>query len=349
MEPGEGEPGLIPQEDEVGLDGQALLHHPAHVVDDPVERAVGQQQHLDPVQLARSPQGQQLALDLGERDGTVHGVLVQRIRLEVGHHRAGQHQPVVVGLVAVPVNQDDVAGLDDGLHDDLVGRRGAVGDEVGLPRAERLGRELLSLAEWPGRLEQRVETTAGRGGFGQEDFQAVEVDHVLDPVRVDDRLAVRDRQCVEHPGGPVAVVTQRAEERGTIPRRDAVQDGQVQLERTFPGMEDAPEMVAEPAGQILDGDLRHQVQVEFGPDPGQRSGEYLSAVIRRMVHQVVSSVDTRERCEQGRVVAGPVGEPAADHARLQPEVQPRGHDRLIETGHHDDLVDELVVRAAPPP
>src|SRR6266496_5209039 len=81
-------------------------------------------------------------------------------------------------------------------------------------------------------------------------------------------------------------------------------------------MEDAPEMVAEPAGQILDGDLRHQVQVEFGPDPGQRSGKYLSAVIRRMVHQVVSSVDTRERCEQGRVVAGPVGEPAADHARL---------------------------------
>ena len=104
MEPGEGEPGLIPQEDEVGLDGQALLHHPAHVVDDPVERAVGQQQHLDPVQLARSPQRQQLALDLGERDSTVHGVLVQRIRLEVGHHRAGQHQPVVVGLVAVPVN-----------------------------------------------------------------------------------------------------------------------------------------------------------------------------------------------------------------------------------------------------
>ena len=53
--------------------------------------------------------------------------------------------------------------------------------------------------------------------------------------------------------------------------------------------------------------------------------------------------------ERGQVVAGPVGEPAADHARLQPEVQPRGHDRVVETGHHDDLVDELVVRAAPPP
>ena len=44
-----------------------------------------------------------------------------------------------------------------------------------------------------------------------------------------------------------------------------------------------------------------------------------------------------------------VGEPTADHACLQPEVQPRGHDRLVEAGHHDDLVDELVVRAPPPP
>ena len=47
-------------------------------------------------------------------------------------------------------------------------------------------------------------------------------------------------------------------------------------------------------------------------------------------------------------MAGPVGEAAADHARLQPEVQPRGHQRVVETRHHDDLVHELVVRAAPP-
>ena len=44
-----------------------------------------------------------------------------------------------------------------------------------------------------------------------------------------------------------------------------------------------------------------------------------------------------------------VGEPAADHARLQPEVQPRGHHRLVKTGHHDDLIGEPVVRATPSP
>ena len=73
----------------------------------------------------------------------------------------------------------------------------------------------------------------------------------------------------------------------------------MQLERPFPGMEDAPEMVAEAAGQVLDGDLRHQVQVEFGPDLGQRSGEYLGAVIRRMLHQVVSSVDAANCASKG--------------------------------------------------
>ena len=48
-------------------------------------------------------------------------------------------------------------------------------------------------------------------------------------------------------------------------------------------------------------------------------------------------------------MAGPVGEAAADHTRLKPEVQPRGHQRVVEARHHDDLVDELIVGAAPPP
>jgi hypothetical protein len=72
VEPGEGEPGLVPQEHQIRLDRQALLHDPVDVVDDPVERAVGQQEHPDPVQLARLAQRQQLALDLGERHGAVH-------------------------------------------------------------------------------------------------------------------------------------------------------------------------------------------------------------------------------------------------------------------------------------
>ena len=245
VEPGECEPGFVPQEHQVGLDGQALLHHPLDVVDDPVERAVGQQQHLDPVQLARPAQGQQLALDLADRDRPVHRVLVEPVGVQVGDHRAGQHQPVVMGLVAVPVHQHDIARLDQGLDHDLVRRGGSVSDEVGLPGAERLSRQLLGLAQRPGGLQQGVQAAAGGGGLGQEDLQAVEVDHVLDPVRVHDRLAVRDGQRVEHPGRPVAVAAQRAEERGAVPGLDAVQDGQVQLQGSLAGVEDAPEVVAD--------------------------------------------------------------------------------------------------------
>ena len=173
-------------------------------------------------------------------------------------------------------------------HDDLVGGRGAVGDEVGLPGAERLGRQVLRLAQRPGRLQQRVEAAAGRGGLGQEDVQAVEVDHVLDPVRVDDRLALRDRQRVEHPGGPVAVLACSALKNGAS-YRAATPSSRLRCSSRVPSraVEDPPEVVAEPAGHVLHGDLGHQVQVEFRPDPGQRLAEDLSAVIRRMLHQVV--------------------------------------------------------------
>jgi hypothetical protein len=225
MEPGEGEPGLVPQEDQVGLYRQAFLHHPLDVVDDPVEGAVGQQQHLDPVELARPPQREQLLLDLPQRHGTVHRVLVHRVGLQVGDHGPGQHQPVVMRLVTVPVHQHDVAGLDQGLHHDLVRGRRPVSDEVGLPGTERPGRELLGLPQRSGRFQQRVQAAAGRRRLGQEDVQAIEVDHVLDPVRVHDRLAMRDRQRVEDPGRPVAVAAQRAEERRPVPGTDAVQDG----------------------------------------------------------------------------------------------------------------------------
>ena len=51
------EPGFIPQEDQVGLDRQTFLHHPAGVVDVAVEGAVGQVDHLDPVAAGCRPSG----------------------------------------------------------------------------------------------------------------------------------------------------------------------------------------------------------------------------------------------------------------------------------------------------
>ncbi len=82
-EAGKGEPCLIPQEDQVGLDGEAFLHHPFDVVDDAVKGAVGQQQHPHPVQLACGLQFQQLVLDFLQRHRAIHRIFVQRIAVEI--------------------------------------------------------------------------------------------------------------------------------------------------------------------------------------------------------------------------------------------------------------------------
>ena len=154
VEPGEREPGFVPEEDQIRLDRQAFLHHALHVVDDPVEGAVGQGDHLDAIELPGALEFEQLRLDAPHRHRPVHRVVVERIGLQVDDVGAAEHHPVVMGLVAVAVQQHDVTRSDQGLGDDLVRRRGPVGDEVRLPRPERLGGEFLGLAQRAGRLQQ---------------------------------------------------------------------------------------------------------------------------------------------------------------------------------------------------
>lgn len=70
---------------------------------------------------------------------------------------------------------------------------------------------------------------------------------------------------MEHAGRSVAVLLERTEERCPIARGNPpVQDRQVQLEHAFAGVEHPAEVLAETPGDVLDLDLGHQVQVEFG-------------------------------------------------------------------------------------
>ena len=343
----EGEPGLVPEKHQVRLDGQALLHHPLDVVHDAVERAVGQHQHLDPLQLADRAQGQQLGLDLAQRHTAVHRELMERVGVQVGHLGSGQHQPVMVGLVAVTVDQNDVAGGDEGLGDDLVRGRRAVGDEVRPAGTERLGGQLLRLPQRAGGFEQRVEPAARGRGLGQEDVQAVEADHVTDPVRADDRVALRDGQRVEHARRAVAVMTQGLEERRAVSLPHARQDAQVQLQRAFLSVEDAAEVVAEMPGRFLDRDLRHQVQVELGAQPGQPPRQDLRALIEGLAGQITGNIAIGKVRQAGEVVAGRGVKPAADHAGLQVRVQPRGDNSVLGAADHDQFVAEVIARPAP--
>ena len=89
---------LVAQKDQVTAEGAALVEgadHPLRVVDDPVEGAVGEKEHLHPVELARSPQVQQLALDLRQRHAAVEGVRGERERIQVDGLRPGEGDAVV--------------------------------------------------------------------------------------------------------------------------------------------------------------------------------------------------------------------------------------------------------------
>ena len=71
-------------------------------------------------------------------------------------------------------------------------------------------------------------------------------------------------------GRPVAVFLERAEERGAIAGRHALQDGQVKLQNALRGVEHPAEVQAETARDVLHLDLGHQVEVEFGAQLSQR-------------------------------------------------------------------------------
>jgi len=271
-EAGEAEPGLVPQEHQVGLEGEALLHHSLDVVDDAVEGAVGEQQHLHALELAGAPEGQQLPLDLLERHRAVHGEFRQRIGIEIDHLCAAQHQAVMVRLVAIAVDQHDVARPHQGLDDDLVAGRGAVGGEEGLARAERAGRQFLRLLDGAVGIEQGVEPAGGRRGLGEEDVHAVEVAHVADPVRLADRLAAGDRHGVEHAGGLLAVSLEGGEEGRLVAPVDAAQDVEVKLHVVFLIVEHPAAGLADPARHLLHRLIGDQVDVELGPERANQLG-----------------------------------------------------------------------------
>ena len=96
MESGEGEPGFVPEEDQIRLDRQAFLHDPLDVIDDAVERAIGEQHELDAVELACASELEQSLLDRPDRHRPIHRILVERIRVQVYDVGAREYHAVVM-------------------------------------------------------------------------------------------------------------------------------------------------------------------------------------------------------------------------------------------------------------
>jgi len=122
----------------------------------------------------------------------------------------------------------------------------------------------------------------------------------------------------------------------------------VQFEDAFARVEHTTEVLTEPARDVFDLDFRHQVQIELGPQLRQRRGQDLCPLVGRpVVCEFVGDLAVDKLRERGQVAGRLVGEPAAHHHCLQVDIEPCGDQRLVAAGHHHQLVDELVIGAAP--
>ena len=123
----------------------------------------------------------------------------------------------------------------------------------------------------------------------------------------------------------------------------------MQFEHALAGVEHAAEVLAEPAGDVLDLDLGHQVQVELGPQLAQRRRRG-SARARRATCGRRARSDTRvstnsasedrsrvDWCEKRRRMT--------TACRLT--LSRAAISASSPLAHHDQFVDELVVGAAP--
>ena len=168
---GEAEPGLIPEKDQIRLDREAFFHHAARVVDVAVEGAIREIEELDAIETARCLEVEQGLLDDAQRHRAVHGILCERKRFDVVGLHAAQHAAIMVRLVAIPVDDGDIARRQQRLDDHLVACRGAVGHEEDAIRAEGAGGQLLRFLDVSGWLEQAVEATCRGGAFREEQIR----------------------------------------------------------------------------------------------------------------------------------------------------------------------------------
>ena len=269
-EPCETKPGFIPKEDQIRLDRQAFFHDAAHVVDVAVKRAVREVHHLRAVQPTFRLQVQQCLLDRPKRDRAVHRVFRHGECLDVERLRAGQHHAVVVRLVAVAVDDGDVAGREQRLHRHLVRCGCAVGDEEHVIRTEGARGFLLGLLDSACGLEEAVEAAGRCAALREKKRRTVEFAHVANPVRPEDGFSASNRQRVKRADRPLRVLFQVVEERRFKSILHALQDRQVQLEQFLDRVKDATNRVGvRVAGYLLDRAIGHKVEVQLRPNPFQ--------------------------------------------------------------------------------
>src|SRR4051812_11535587 len=137
----------------------------------------------------------------------------------------------MVRLMAVAVDNGDVAWSEQCLHRHFVGCRRAIGDKEDVIGPEGAGCHVLRTLNGAGWLQKAVEPTSRCAALGEEQIDAVELAHVADPVGLEDRFTARDRKCVEGADGTARIALEIVEEGRFVSILYALQNCQMDLER----------------------------------------------------------------------------------------------------------------------
>ena len=133
----------------------------------------------------------------------------------------------------------------------------------------------------------------------EEEVHAIELSHVADPVRLQDRLAAGHRQRVERADRPLGVLAQVVEIRRRVPVADPLEDAEVDLQHFLDAIEDTPDR-----GSCV------------------RPREFADVAVRCQVDIQLRSVAAQQACEQRAEVC--LGrKPAGWKMRLQDLAQVR--------------------------
>ena len=113
-------------------------------------------------------------------------------------------------------------------------------------------------------------------------------------------------------------------------------------------MEDPPEPAGQRAGELLDGDLRDQVEVDLGTPLGDLLAELQHPLIggQRLHCEQIDVLD--EPGHIGQTVRRGDGEARPDNARLDLGVEQHGDQGVLEAGDDDQLVGEGILGSAQP-
>src|SRR5690348_3687006 len=209
----------------------------------------------------------------------------------------------MMGFVTVSVDQHDVTRGQQSLLDHLVRRGSAVGDKKDVVCPECPGSFLLSNLDVSRRLQEAVEPARSCGRLGKKQVQPVELAHVTNPIRLENRLTSCDGQGVKSTNGPLSVFLQVIEVRGVIPVCDAVEDAQMQFERLLNLIEDTTDASpTDVTGKLFRFPVTQKINVKFRTKQLQSLSKRQSKLPRLLINvagrQMCGQEFTQDRSEE---------------------------------------------------